>query len=294
MSRRSRRAAELTFYQEGAAAARQAKDYLADTAQSHWQRWGEKTLLATTCVATAGSLVFIGVQSVAALDAARAAADQAAAATQTLNAQLRANDHEFLASVTLDIATEGIVIKNSALSPLSSTAYWFLQSTDGWLDEVEGGIAGIAACSRITIPWNFLETAKPDAVDGEDSSPFVHDEPDLEELHLALQAPSGQWYLKGASGSLYSIEPHGTVSEDTHRSAQPSTEPGAIVSYAYEATDEGVRALHSAEPYRVAPDTYWGGADGVNVYAAKTIVNGDAITVGAFTPGLQTEPVDCR
>ncbi|GAA1486581.1 hypothetical protein [Brachybacterium fresconis] len=249
---------------------------------SWWERWGKESLAVVTAVATLLTLVFVALQARAASTSANAAQEQTRAALAEMESRTRAADREFLSGIRISNDPEGVLISNTTSMTLPSVAYWYLQNTGGSLDEVEGAIGGIPLCSTVHVPWAHLEESRPNQDDAP-AEQFAHDASAAAELHLAVQAPSGAWFLMGASGSLYSIDIAEPTAAETSRAVPqkewPDENPAGTATYPYEVADVALEALHQADLHHTAPDTYREGADEVSTFTADPIIgSGDAVT----------------
>ena len=163
-----------------------------------------------SAVLAIGVLGYTGLQTAHIRDQAEAAQEAFLLQASTEAAQSRTVDLEFLSSLSLELTDRGLEISNPTKTPIQQAAFWYLTfhpeigEQSEVIHEVEGEVGGMPSCSTTTVPWTHLQGAKEEYLEpGEAAVQFQRGE--SEELHLALQAPSGRWYLLGASGTLLSI-----------------------------------------------------------------------------------------
>ncbi|WP_277959290.1 hypothetical protein [Frigoribacterium faeni] len=263
------------------------------TSASFWARFGEPWLVTFTALATVGSVIFLALQT-------QATGTQASAAVEALDAQTRQSDFSFLAKISPRIDSAGLILQNDSAVPVLSAAYWYL-NFDPDLDqisEVEGGLTGLPACSSVTIPWERLVAATDDSVAPDDFLPFQRAVEGAEELHIALQAPSGSWFLVGASGSLMAIDTSVLHSPDESQegtSEDDMAEELGVAIDPYQAATEATAALHEARLHELGPDTYWEGVSRVRTYASADVISaGNEVTGFGESNGPSVERHPCN
>ncbi|KRC62347.1 hypothetical protein ASE14_00400 [Agromyces sp. Root81] len=219
-----------------------------------------------------------------------------------LDAQTRTSDFTFISGISSSVLDTGLVFTNSTPIPIVSTAFWYVafDGEKGVLREVEGEIAGVPACTSVLVPWAHLYAAEPNTRSiGGERGEFQRPPSAAEELHLALQAPSGSWFLAGASGTLLKIElsevPDLGIHTDMPQEAWPSDSPRDVVAYPYGEQGLALSALHDADIYAGAPDTFWEGADLVETFTAESLVSvGNTVTGHPDARGAVLKKTDCQ
>lgn len=247
---------------------------------------GSKLLEWTSVLATIAAFVSAGAVACQ-IPAVMRQADSAETVAQH---EIRGRDFEFLARIRPAVSADGIEISNYSSVPSSAAAYWLLvRTSENEILEFEGALVGLGTCAKAQVPVSVLAESVTDG--GGDHAPeIVGAARNLAyELHVAVQAPSGEWYLVGERGDARLIQ--GSEVEGQEQVRVPLEVP----SSAYLGGEEALDALHSSELYQLAPDTYWEGADIVSAYVAEGILAvGEAVTWSNGDEGVVASSIDCR
>lgn len=266
--------------------------------ESWWARWSRwlGPVIAVVTVMSAVATVFLLNSEL------QAVSRQTASSEAALRADLRSRDYAFLSSVRSSINQRGITITNLSRTPVGPLAYWLMQSQgDSRVIEITGAVQGLGTCTTMSIEWSHLSKVQEKSAE-ESAAPQAAQMirlpyGDSSELHLAIQAPSGKWFLLGASGTLSAIElPSGRkLSEDAApQERMPTTDEPTISTYLYDGSDMGLKVLEASEIYRTADDTYREGFSSVDVYTVwdDIISSGNAIS-GISVPGVRIINTSC-
>lgn len=263
--------------------------------ETWWDRWTRRLgpVVAVVTVVTAVMTVLLLNSEL------RTLSRQTASAESALRAETRSRDSGFLSGVSSRVTDDGIVISNSNRTPVTPFAYWLLQADgDTRVQEIEGAVQSLAPCSSMTVEWSRLGDVRKA---GEPIGPSAYTQlklpfGDASELHLAVQAPSGEWFLAGSSGSLSAIDlvnaPE-TLGEDRlPQDRDPSNEAPHLAADLGE--DGALKALRAADLYRNAPDTYLEGFEGGDNYLVTYSVGspGNSVT-GTGGDGVRTKGIAC-
>ncbi len=183
---------------------------------SRWDRAGAVANVVVAGAAIAALLV--------ALAQAGEARQQSAIAAAALAGQTRQTDLEAVGAVSVaaNRKSDTLAVTNTSTFPLLESALWvFGASEDEVLREVTVPVSGIPSCRAMVMPLTQLLRAADVVSDLE-----------LIEVQIAVQAPSGAWYLIADSGQIEPI--------DGEHSAP-------------------LEALKRSHGYQVAGDTFTGG-----------------------------------
>lgn len=192
------------------------------------------------------ALIAVIVQTGATQDQARAAAD-------ALDAQTRMTDIQSIGSVVLTFDADGLVVANRGGISAPPVGVWLLtRSGENHVSEVTGTLGGLPACSTTQLPAELLRSAREQGdTSGREFDPSAASD---REAYLALQAPSGAWFLLADTGYFASIDTDAIL-----ETPQSQTEP-------YHLTVDPLSVLRSSRLWEVSADTYWEGADSVSTY----------------------------
>lgn len=264
----------------------------ADTGWDLWSRRSGPVVTVVTALAAVVSVFLLNSEL-------KAISHQSASAEAALRAETRTLDSEFLSGLTSSVTATGISITNRNRTPITPFSYWLLQAdNDETVQEIEGAVQGLAPCSTMSISWSRLADVR--GLD-EPTAPSSYSRLRLpfgqaSELHLAAQAPSGEWFLAGSSGSLWSVDlakaPVKPEEERLPQDRDPSNKAPHLGADLGE--DGALKALHAADLYRSAADTYLEGYETHQNYAVSHSIGmpGNTVT-GASGEGVRTERVAC-
>lgn len=183
----------------------------------------------------------------------QATQEQARAAASALDAQTRTTDIQTIGSVVLTFDANGLAITNRSGISAPPVAVWLLtRGGENDLSEVTGTLSGLPACSTTRLSAELLRSAREE---GERTGRAFEPDAALDrEAYIALQAPSGAWFLVADTGYFTSID-----TDDILESPRPQVEP-------YELTIDPSSVLRSSRLWELSGDTYWEGADSVSTY----------------------------
>ena len=239
----------------------EAIDKTASGSDTSWAVKGAAGLSVLLSVVNVAVLVWqtdkVEGQTEAARQQVEVARQQNEVAVDVQRAQAQITDNEFLSRVRVSADGRGVSVTNRADVAVGSSALWVMESFGGddHLQEIEGMLEGVPVCSTLRIPRALLLREVQPSSDDEPTD-FRKRSPVGVEAHLALQAPSGSWYLAGDNG-LFEQIPGPPTPSDSGDAVEPS-----------------LRALRQSDRYRQSADGYWGGFS--------------SIATGVVTPTIRT------